>query len=211
VVSDGPEKDRLLARRVLGGEEAAFEEFFHDYFPRLYRFALARLDHDADAAEEVVQATLCGAMTSLATFRGEATLFTWLCTLCRREMGRHLKRRGRERRLTLPIEDAPEIAAALESLAASIENSPEDDLRRRDVARLVQATLDFLPARYGDVLEWKYALGLSVAEIALRIGVTPKTVESLLTRAREAFRREFPAVAADRGRPGGGAGTEGEA
>jgi RNA polymerase sigma-70 factor (ECF subfamily) len=35
--------DTALARRVLAGDEAAFEEFFDRYFPRLYRFAHARL------------------------------------------------------------------------------------------------------------------------------------------------------------------------
>ena len=35
--------DVALARRVIAGDEAAFDEFFTVYFPRLYRFALARL------------------------------------------------------------------------------------------------------------------------------------------------------------------------
>jgi RNA polymerase sigma-70 factor (ECF subfamily) len=53
---------------------------------------------------------------------------------------------------------------------------------------VVQSVLDFLPAPYGDVLEWKYVDGLSVAEVALRLGRSVKATESLLTRAREAFR-----------------------
>lgn len=42
--------DTVLVRRLLAGEEAAFDEFFAGYFPRVYRFALARLGGDADAA-----------------------------------------------------------------------------------------------------------------------------------------------------------------
>jgi hypothetical protein len=49
-VPDG-DGGRLLARRMIRGEESAFEEFFEDYFPPLYRFALARAGHDPDAAE----------------------------------------------------------------------------------------------------------------------------------------------------------------
>jgi RNA polymerase sigma-70 factor (ECF subfamily) len=66
-------------------------------------------------------------------------------------------------------------------------------LRRAEVARAVQVTLDALPRRYGDVLEWKYVLGLTVDEIAERLGLGPKAVESLLTRARQAFREGFAA------------------
>jgi RNA polymerase sigma-70 factor (ECF subfamily) len=62
---------------------------------------------------------------------------------------------------------------------------------------MVQATLDALPARYGDVLEWKYVHGLSMQEIAERLGMTPKAIESLLTRARAAFREAFKTLRPD--------------
>ena len=35
--------DLAMARRILNGDEAAFEEFFERSFPRLFRFALPRL------------------------------------------------------------------------------------------------------------------------------------------------------------------------
>lgn len=194
--------DTALVTRLLRGEDAAFEEFFRCYFPRLYRFALTRLGHDHDAAEEVVQATLCRAITVLRTYRGEAALFTWLCTLCRREMSAHLKRQAREPLAADPKDDPPEARAALESLAAVLESTPEDDLRRKEIAGVVQSILDFLPEGYGDALEWKYALGLPVKEIADRMGLSPKGAESLLTRARQAFRREFVSLTAGRFRPG---------
>jgi RNA polymerase sigma-70 factor (ECF subfamily) len=186
--------DRVLVKRLLRGEERAFDDFFAGYFPRLYRFALTRLSYDHDGAEEIVQATLCKAITVLKTFRGEASLFTWLCTLCRREISGHLKRVSREQVPSEPMEDSPDIRAALESLATSLERGPEADLLRKELARLVQVTLDFLPAGYGDALEWKYALELPVKEIAERLKLSPKAAESLLTRAREAFRKEFASV-----------------
>ena len=53
-MSDTIHVDRALARRILGGDEAAFRGLFDSFFPRLYRFALARLDGDHEAAREVV-------------------------------------------------------------------------------------------------------------------------------------------------------------
>ena len=50
--------DRRLVRRLLDRDDQAFEEFFEAMYPALYRFALARLGHDADAAEEVAQSAL---------------------------------------------------------------------------------------------------------------------------------------------------------
>ena len=54
--------------------------------------------------------------------------------------------------------------------------------------------MDVLPERYGDVLEWKYVDGLPVADIAARLDIGPKAAESLLTRARAAFREAILAM-----------------
>jgi RNA polymerase sigma-70 factor (ECF subfamily) len=185
--------DRDLVRRMLAGEEPAFDEFFADYFPRLFRFAVLRL-RDEDAAEEVVQATLVLAVRKIGTWRGEAALFTWLCTICRREIGAWAARTSR--RALVPLEDDdPDVRAALESLGGAIEG-PDAAVTRREVGRLVQLALDYLPPRYSRALEWKYLEELSVQEIAARMQTTPKAVESLLTRARDAFREGFAALQA---------------
>jgi RNA polymerase sigma-70 factor (ECF subfamily) len=98
--------------------------------------------------------------------------------------------RARRQAPPLLLEDDGEVRAVLERLAES-GDGPERALERRQVADLVQATLDCLPAHYGDLLEWKYIDGLPVAEIAGRLASTPKAVESMLTRARQAFRDAF--------------------
>lgn len=187
--------DKALAKRMLGGDEQAFDEFFGEYFPGIYRFALSRTGRDPEIAEEVAQATMIKAVRKLATYRGEAALFVWLCTFCRREISAYLRK---QRRVPDPIgliEDLPEIRAALESLTRTTADGPDDDLRRKETARWVQVTLDQLPRHYGQVLEWKYMHELSVKEIARRLDLGPKAAESLLTRARVAFRDSFASAA----------------
>jgi RNA polymerase sigma-70 factor, ECF subfamily len=185
--------DLDLARRVLAGDESASEAFFADYFPRLYRFARIRLGGDDQAAEDVVQTTLIRAVRKLHTYRGEAALFTWLCTLCRREIGAWVHRTGRAGEVSL-ADDLPIVRAALEAAARTASADPEIEAGRRELAGLVQLTLDQLPGRYGYVLEWRYIQGLSVDEIASRLGAGYKATESLLTRARLAFREAFAVV-----------------
>jgi RNA polymerase sigma-70 factor (ECF subfamily) len=58
----------------------------------------------------------------------------------------------------------------------------------------VQAVLDRLPARYGDVLEWKYIDGRSVDEIGDLLGVGGIAAQSILARARTAFREALETV-----------------
>jgi RNA polymerase sigma-70 factor (ECF subfamily) len=182
-----------LVRRMLGGDEGAFDEFFGDYFPRLFRFAVLRL-RDPDAAEDIVQTSLIAAVRHLSSWRGEATLFTWLCTICRREIFAWEKRTSRRVIVSL-ADDDPGLRAALESIEAEAE-APDAGLARADTGRIVQLALDHLPPRYSRALEWKYLEELSVDDIAGRLQCTPKAAESLLTRARNAFRDAFAAVQA---------------
>lgn len=179
--------DRAVARRILGGDEKAFQDLFDRFFPRLYRFALARVGHDPEAARDIVQQTFCNAIGQLDSYRGEAALYTWFCQICRNVLTDHFRSKGRARSVTL-LEDHPNAQAILESLAAPVSDQPESGVWRDQVHRVVEATLDSLPGRYGEVLEWKYIDGLSVLEIASRLNVGAKAAESLLTRAREAFR-----------------------
>src|SRR5262245_32334758 len=68
------------------GEQDAFNEFFDAYAARLGAFATRRSALDASAIEDVVQMTMINAMRGLGTFRGNSSLFTWLCQICRNHL-----------------------------------------------------------------------------------------------------------------------------
>lgn len=186
--------DRELVQRMLAGEERAFVTFFETYFPRVYRFALPRLDRNEDAAREVVQGTLVKAMRKLADFRGEAALLTWLCQICRREIADHVRSRRRRAEKVVLIDDSPEVRAALESIEAPPGDDPLRLYDQGELRRLVHAVLDRLPGRYGEALEWKYVEGRSVEEIGDLLGIGHTAAQSLLARARLAFRDGLEAV-----------------
>lgn len=189
--------DQQLVKRLLKGDQKSFDSFFSSYFPRLFRFVLPRTGGDEDLAEEVVQGALCKAMQKLQSYRGEAALFTWLCSFCRFELSTVLKKANRINYMPDLSEDDPVIRSALESLALYSAHDPQLICSRSEIATLVCSTLDYLPSLYSDTLELKYVHGLSVNEIAERIGRTPKAVESILTRARNAFKDSFAGLYED--------------
>lgn len=190
-MTEGMEGDLELARQLLRGEEAAFARFFDRSFPSLYRFALRRMAGDREGAEEVAQAALARAVSRLGTYRGEAALLTWLTTFCRHEIAAFYERRSRRPPEVELLEDRPEVRAALESLASDL--APDRAAMRDELGRRVRLVLEALAPRQAEALEWKYIEGLSVSEIGERLGVSVKAAESLLSRAREAFRDGFAA------------------
>jgi RNA polymerase sigma-70 factor (ECF subfamily) len=183
--------ERALVRRMIAGDERAFEEFSDTHLPALYRFALNRLHGDRELTREIVQSTVCKAIAKLATFRGEAALMTWLCACCRTEIATYY--RGKMR-APLQVELVDELVVYETTLSQAHPFGPEETFERKQGAELVHLALDQLPPHYGKTLEWKYLDNLSVKEIAKRLSLGPKAAESLLTRARESFRDRYESL-----------------
>ena len=182
------EVDLQLARNLLAGDAACFSQFFDDYFPRLFRFILRRTNRDAETARDVVQSALLKGLRNMASYRGEASLFTWFCQIARHECSDQLARQQAQARTLVALENDPSVRAALESLQWASDSEPEEVMQRDESRELVHAALDYLPARYARLLEMKYVEELPVEHIAQRLGVTAISVQSLLARARKAFR-----------------------
>jgi len=181
-------EDLRLARKLLDGDDDAFKRFFDDYFPRLFRFALRRADRDTEAARDVVQSTLLKGVQKLDSYRGEASLFTWFCQIARHEFSDQLTKARAQDRTLVALENDPSVRATLESMQWAVESEPDEALQRDQATDLVHAALDYLPQRYARLLEMKYVEDLPVENIAKRMGVTTISVQSLLARARNAFR-----------------------
>ena len=186
------EDPERLIRRLLRGDEQAFEAFAEEYVPRLLRFARSRLSgpNRDDLAQDLVQTTLCKALTKIQTFRGDSSLFSWLCACCLNEIRMHYRRA--ENRVERQHDDL-----LLEFPADPRGSwSPDPSLRAiaADRSRSVREALNRLPSHYADVLEWKYVERWKTGRIAeeLRCGI--KAAESQLVRARRAFRREYVQV-----------------
>ena len=188
-------EDKRLVRRLIAGNDRAFDQFFDENFGRLYRFALTRLSDDPDAAREVAQITLTKAIRKLHTYKGEAALFTWLCSICRNETSDWLSKQGRYREHIVLVEDYPDVQAAIDSYLSPEQLSPENHYKRVELLRLIQVALDRLPPKYGDVLEWKYIEGYSIKEISERINIGAEATQSLLARAKKAFAEVYSPLA----------------
>lgn len=182
--------DLALAGRMLGGDEAAFDDFAARFVRPLYRYASRRLGGDRELVQEIVQTTLAKALDRLDTYQGTAALLTWLCSCCNNEMRMHWRER----------KTAPTEVEAVEGAVAEVEAtvlpfvqpaSPEYDLLELEAAERVHLTLDLLPGHYASALRWKYLERLPVARIAERLDLGAKAAESLLTRARAAFRQQY--------------------
>jgi RNA polymerase sigma-70 factor (ECF subfamily) len=177
-----------LIARMLEGEQQAFGSFFDAHFARLFRFAKSRLEGDDELAREVALTSLCKAMRKLSSFRGDAAVFTWLCRICLREIVDRLRVRRRYHEHVVLIDDEPDLFEIVDAFEDEANADPLIACSRAEISHRVHQVLDQLPARYANALEWKYIEGRSVEEIAAGLGMSHVAVQSMLARARVAFR-----------------------
>jgi RNA polymerase sigma-70 factor (ECF subfamily) len=181
------ESDRALVARMNAGDQRAFDEFFHSNAPRLAAFATRRSGWDPANVEDIVQNTLVKAIRNLASYRGEAALFTWLSEICRHEIA-DVYRKTARRPIHETLDDPSTLVHESEQLRVLPQHEPAAQADAQLLRGAVMRTLTALPERYALALEAKYGDGLSVEQIAGQLGVTPIAAQSLLARARDAFR-----------------------
>ena len=188
--------DSEWRKRALGGDPQAARAFAEAMLPPLYHFCLYRVGKDHHRCEEVVQETLVRALNQLEQYdpkRSNNNIFPWLTGLARNEITRVLNRD----RKNLSLDELwQRMDRELLVLFERLESEPlaEDLLMRQETRELVNVTMSQLPPNYREALQAKYLDGASVREIADNQQTTEKAVESLLTRAREAFRATFLAL-----------------
>ncbi len=125
--------------------------------------------------------------------RSSNSIFPWLIGLARNEIHRVLARE----KGSVSLERLwARMDKELLRLYARLDSQPFGDevLRREETRELVNATMSQLPAHYRQALEAKYLNGKSVRDLAGSQRLSEKAMESLLTRARHAFRVTFLAL-----------------
>lgn len=143
---------------------------------------------DNDEVEEIYQETLISAYESLGRFSGRSTIFTWLVSIARHEIGDYYRKRKIKIFLFSHL-------PWLENLATEA-LGPEQELLKKELQTRVIRVMGEIREEYRQVLKLKYYEGFSVLEIAQKLNENTKTIESRLFRARVSFAKTFTA---DRG------------
>jgi RNA polymerase sigma-70 factor (ECF subfamily) len=169
-------REQMLRRAVLAGDEAAWRSWYEGEYAGLYAYVLWRCAGLRDHADDVAQETWLTAVRRIRRFDpAQGSFAGWLRGIAGNVLANHFRRH--QRRRTEPLNG---------QLPA-----PDTDRQGREQSERIAQALSLLPERYENVLRSKYVDGLSVAEIAAASGESAKAVESLLTRARQAFREAY--------------------
>jgi RNA polymerase sigma-70 factor (ECF subfamily) len=176
--------DAELVTLAKAGRREAFAALMRRGNQRLFRVARAVVRDDGEA-EDVLQEAYVRAFASLAEFRGEASIFTWLTRIVLNEAhGRIRKRRPTVELTALEAAQAePGRVFAFPGV-----DDPEQGAARAEIRRLLERAVDGLPEAFRVVFVMRDVQGLTAEETSETLGVKPETVKTRLHRARRQLR-----------------------
>lgn len=173
-------RERAIRDAVLAGDRAAWRAWYAEYFDRLAAYVRWRCGGLLDIADDAIQETWLTAVKRLRSFDpAKGPFFAWLRGIAANAIRNALRARRRQGRRCQPLESGNETATKPPD-AAAVER-----------AERVADTLAMIPEHYEAVLRAKYLDQMTVEEIARTRQESAKAVESLLTRARQAFREAY--------------------
>ena len=179
--------DMELVQMARQRDGAAFRAIMQRSNRRLYRIARAVM-HDDSEAEDVVQEAYMRAFASLADFRGESSLATWLSRIVLNEALGRLRRLRPTVDVTSIETRQPSPGEVIPFPLASTQLDPERTMAQRQIQVLLERAIDDLPEIFRTVLVARVVEGMSVEETADLFGVRPETVKTRLHRARRLLR-----------------------
>jgi RNA polymerase sigma-70 factor (ECF subfamily) len=174
--------ERGLRAAVLAGDEVAWRAWYDQHASDVQRYVYWRCGR-ASLAEEVVQETWLTVVKKIRQFDPAAGSFrAWVigiaALIANNQVRKHLRRAQHQQQLA--------------DVMSRSEPCPEH-------AERTALALSAISDRHEQVLRAKYVDGWSVNDIAAAWNETPKAIESLLSRARDAFRECYKQLSHDHG------------
>ncbi len=183
----GVDDEKAFIKKLVSLDSGVWETVCREISPMLFAYVQASFDCGLERAEEVVQRALVRSVRSIGRYDARRGRFLdWLRGICRNEAITFLKREAREIRFS-GFDD--QVRTSLEQIDES--PIPEEVIAHKEVQWLIYEIVYELRPSHRQVLILKYLKGKTVSEMAVMMSQSNKAVESLLTRARQAFRTDL--------------------
>jgi len=174
-----------LLKRLQLREERAFKELVESYQDMLINTCYGFL-HNTEEAEDVAQEVFIQVYKSIASFRGDSKLSTWIYRIA---VNRSLNKiRARKSRFFVAIDSLFELDQFPNSSHAP---SPHESLENQERANQLHAAINKLPVKQKTAFVLSKYKGLPNKEISEVMTTTLSSVEALLNRAKRNLQKSL--------------------
>ena len=161
------------------------EKLFRTYYKDIYQY-LFSLTHDASLSEDLTSEVFLEVVKSIASFRGEADMKTWMFSIARHKWIDNLRKKKRRVELEVLSDLVGEERG--EMGVASAENKPEEQVLNKELLERIYALIEEEPERTRNIVKFRLE-GYSFYEIAKKENVSESSARVIYFRAKEKIRQ----------------------
>ncbi|RMG90793.1 MAG: sigma-70 family RNA polymerase sigma factor [Chloroflexi bacterium] len=172
----------------------AFTQVFNQYSDKIYRLAIGLLNNE-DEAEGIVQETFMRLIEHIDQFEGRSQIGTWLYRVAYNLCIDHLRKQ--QPNLTLAEEHENSAKLPQPVILTNWHQPPEKLLASEEIMTQLDKAIESLSPTLRAVFILREIEGLSTAETAQILNLTPGTVKVRLHRARLQLREQLAAYFAE--------------
>lgn len=186
--------DVQLMLRVRKGDEEAFAQLVANYQDRIIGI-FSHLLQDQEAAEDLAQDVFLRIYRIRHNYEPTAKFSTWLFRIANNLASNSRRSKGRRKEVPLKASESGPFGTRPEERLVAEKSAfmPARQLDKSEMQTVVRAALETLNERQrAAVLLHKFE-GMSYADIADSLEMTPAAVKSLLSRARDTLREKLEA------------------
>ena len=179
------QKDAQLIQQVLQGDQEAFALLVNKYQKGVHALAWRKIG-DFHIAQEITQDAFLRAYQKLETLKNHNLFGGWLYVIAARLCSDWFQKKSLPEQ-SLEVTDMNEVNRASYSRYVAQQQEAEADETRREV---VKELLQKLPESERTVMTLHYLGEMTIKTISEFLGVSPNTVKSRLSRARNRLKKE---------------------
>ncbi len=185
--------EKELVELLKRDDHNAFSKLYSQYKNDIFSKAKSITKNNEDA-EELTNDTFLKVRKYISSFRGEASLKTWIFRIATNLSINKFKQAKRQHRNTTYSIDASAFAddesCTLADILPDNQMAPDALLESEDTMSNIQNTIKSLPKEYAEILELRFSHQLSYEEIAEKLNLSIGTVKSRIARARDALQEK---------------------
>lgn len=165
--------------------EHRFVKLYETYIDEVYQFVYLHIGFDRDMTQDLTQEIFLAVFSGMNSFHALCSERTWIFKIARNKLYDYYRKQY------IRKEDIIDFEESLSDTICDPKQDIEKFMECRFIGEQVKKTLQSLSQSYRILLILKYTEGKKVKEIAEILGKSPKSIESMIQRARVAFIKAY--------------------
>ncbi len=189
-MSENDETEKALIGRAAGGDSEARAELVRLHQDFIYN-AVCHMIDDRNSADDLTQSVFLKALENIGSFEMRAKFSTWLYSIMINTVRNYQRKEHTRRSFSLDENPGDNDRDPIKADLSAAGKEPWEALVSKENTEIVRCAIASLESDHREIIVLRDIEGLSYKRLAKILDISPGTVKSRLSRARNALKQKL--------------------